>query len=388
MVRYMLLVLGESASDGNAGSDKHADDGRQDRFAGRVESVHSRSAAKEPLRSTAAKSAIYKISQDGGNDIIWTSTNSGFSILPDTAGSGVFVGTSDKGRIYRVSDDGDETLVLQSDAGQISTFVSTASGIFAAASNQGNLYRLNTAAGAEGSYESAVLDAKSTSAWGRIWWQANGNVQLQTRSGNTEDPDETWSPWSVSYADQKGGTIASPKARFLQWRALLRSSAATASLSEVNVSYLGRNIAPEVLQIQILPTNVGLAPNPAVQIDPNIELSGLDPAAFGLPNASVPPRKVYQRGATSLQWTADDRNDDKLVYDVLYKELGAMTFKTLRENISENFFTIDGQSLADGRYVFKIVAKDSPSNPAGARSPANEQANRSISTTRRRQSWP
>ncbi len=42
-----------------------------------------------------------------------------------------------------------------------------------------------------------------------------------------------------------------------------------------------------------------------------------------------------------------------------------MTFKTLRENIPENFFTIDGQSLADGRYVFKIVAKDSPSNPAG-----------------------
>ena len=27
--------------------------------------------------------------------------------------------------------------------------------------------------------------------------------------------------------------------------------------------------------------------------------------------------------------------------------------------------SIDGQSLADGRYIFKIVAKDTPSNPAG-----------------------
>ncbi len=290
------LVLGESASAGTpVPTSTPTTEGKT------VSPAASKASTAAPQQKsrydlTAAKSAIYKISQDGGNDIIWASTNAGFSILPDTAGNGVFVGTSDKGRIYRVSDDGDETLVLQSDAGQISTFVSTASGIFAAASNQGNLYRLNTAAGAEGSYESAVLDAKSTSAWGRIWWQANGNVQLQTRSGNTEDPDETWSPWSVSYADHKGAAIASPKARFLQWRAMLRSSAASASLSEVNVSYLGRNIAPEVLQIQILPTNVGLAPNPAVQIDPNIELSGLDPAAFGLPNASVPPRKVYQRG--------------------------------------------------------------------------------------------
>src|SRR6185369_5405406 len=33
--------------------------------------------------------------------------------------------------------------------------------------------------------------------------------------------------------------------------------------------------------------------------------------------------------------------------------------------IDENFLTIDGQSLADGRYIFKIVAKDVPSNPAG-----------------------
>ena len=61
-------------------------------------------------------------------------------------------------------------------------------------------------------------------------------------------------------ADAKGcDQIASPKAKYLQWRAVLRSSA---SLSEVNVSFLARNIAPEILTIQVLPTNVGLAANP------------------------------------------------------------------------------------------------------------------------------
>ena len=144
---------------------------------------------------------------------------------------------------------------------------------------------------------------------------------------------------------------------------MLRSSASTASLDEVNIAFIARNIAPEVLSITVLPTNVGLVANPALQIDPNIELSGLDPATFGIPSVAVPPRKVFQRGATSLQWTAEDRNGDKMVYDVYYKEVGDANFKPLKENLTDNFISIDGQSLADGRYIFRIVARDSPSNP-------------------------
>ena len=113
------------------------------------------------------------------------------------------------------------------------------------------------------------------------------------------------------------------------------------TLSEVNVSYLARNIAPEVLSIQILPTNVGLLANPAVQIDPNIELSGLNPVDFGLPaTMNIPPRKVYLRGARSLQWTAEDRNNDKLLYDIYYREVSETSFKLLRENLEDNFLRL------------------------------------------------
>jgi hypothetical protein len=187
-------------------------------------------------------------------------------------------------------------------------------------------------------------------------------VTIQTRSGNTEKPDETWSGWSSAIADQKGTQVTSPKARYFQWRAMLKPAAST--LSEVSLAFVARNIAPEILSIQTLPTNVGLAANPPIQIDPNIELAGMSPAEFGIPVVAVPPRKVYQRGATSLQWAAEDRNGDRLVYDVMYREVGEADFKPLRTAIGENFLAIDGQSLADGRYVFKIVAKDSPSNPA------------------------
>lgn len=312
---------------------------------------------------SAAKSAVYRILPDGGSDIIWSSPSVvGFSLYAHQTGNGVLIGTSDKGRIYSVRNDGGETLVLQSDEGQISTIKTDGRRLLATSSNQGKLFGFGPESNAEGTYESAVLDAKANAAWGRIWWRSSGNVQLQTRSGNTETPDETWSAWSAALTDAKGAQIASPKAKYLQWRAVLKGSG---SLNEVNVSFLGRNIAPEILAIQILPMNIGLAANPQVQLDPNIETSGLDPMLFGVQVQAVPPRRLFQKGARALQWTAEDRNGDKVVYDIYYKEVSETNFKLLKENSPDNFISIDGQSLADGRYVVKIVVKDSPSNPIG-----------------------
>lgn len=311
---------------------------------------------------TASKSVVYRIAPDGGSTIIWnSSTITAFSIYAHLTGNGVLVGTSDKGRIYSVENDGRERLVLQSDEGQISTIFTNGKNLFATSSNQGKLFQFGGERVVEGNYESSILDAKAFSTWGRIWWSANGNIALQTRSGNTEKPDETWSNWSASYTDQKGAQISSPKARFLQWRAVLKNAS---TLNEVSVAYLPRNIAPEVLSIQILPTNVALIANPPIVIDPNIENSGIDPTIFGLPPiAAVPPRRAYQRAARALQWTAEDRNGDKLEYAVYFREASETNFKLLRDNLTDNFLTIDGLALADGRYVFKVMATDSVSNP-------------------------
>lgn len=318
--------------------------------------------AKSRYDLTTAKSAVYRITADGANEIVWSSPDvTGFSILANPNNSGVYIGTSDKGRVYSVTNDGRETLLLQSNEGQISTLKARGSNVVATSSNQGKLYSFGTETVVEGTYESPVQDAKNSALWGRIWWRSSGNVQIQTRSGNTQKPDETWSDWSALSNNPSGTQIASPKARFLQYRAVLRNSA---SLNEVSISYLANNIAPEVLSIQVFPTNVALLSNPQMVIDPNIEASGLEPTDFGLPaTMSVPPRRAYQRSARALQWTAEDRNSDKLEYAVYYRGLNEQTFKLLRDNLRDNFFTLDGLALADGRYVFKIVAKDSPSNP-------------------------
>ncbi|HLM00321.1 MAG TPA: hypothetical protein VK400_04640 [Pyrinomonadaceae bacterium] len=327
-------------------------------------------AAKSRYDLAGAKSAVYRILPDGGNDIIWSSSSvTGFSLHAQQTGNGVLLGTSDKGRIYSITNDGRETLVLQSGEGQISTIKSDGNRLFATSSNQGRLYSFGGETLAQGTYESSVRDAKAVALWGRIWWRSTGFVTLQTRTGNTEKPDETWSEWSATLSDAKGSAISSPKARFLQWRAILNDAnladGATPSLNEVNVSYLPRNIAPEILSIQVQPTNLGLAANPAIPVDPNIESSGLNPSVFGVVAQQVPPRRIYQRGARALQWTAEDRNGDRLEYAVYYREASDANFKLLKDGLRDNFYTIDGLSLADGRYVFRITVTDAPSNPAG-----------------------
>lgn len=311
---------------------------------------------------TGAKTAVYRINAEGGSDIIYSSTTvTGFSIYAHQTGSGVMLGTSDKGRIYNIANDGRETLVVQSDASQISTIFSQGTNLYATSSNQGRLYKIGPESVAEGIYESSVLDAKATATWGQLWWRSSGDVKIETRSGNTDSPSETWSGWTAVSGSSRGASV-SPKARFIQWRAVLRSSAA---LNELSMAFLGRNIAPEVLAIAILPTNVGLVANPPQQIDPNIELSGLDPQVFGMPNVAIAPRRVYLRGAKAIQWAAEDRNGDKLTFDVYYKEASETAYKLLRENSTDTFFSVDGLSLADGRYTAKIVAKDTLGNPSG-----------------------
>ncbi len=325
----------------------------------------------QPVRSrtdiSTARSAVFRILPDGATDVVWSSPSiTAFAITPALQPGSVLVGTSDKGRIYSVTNDGRDTLLLQSSEGQISSFFARGNQIYAASSNQGKLFRFGQELVADGSFESPVRDAKLTASWGRIWWRGSGNVELQTRTGNGERPDATWSEWSSPYRDPEGSAISSPRARFVQWRATLRSggTAGQTSMEDASLAYLPRNVAPEVLAISSLPIGVGLQQTAQLQIDPNVESSGLDPSLFGAV-VQVPPRRLFQRGARSFQWQAEDRNGDTMEYAIYYRPLNETTFRLLKDKLRDNFYTIDGATLADGRYIVKIVASDAPDNPLG-----------------------
>ena len=53
--------------------------------------------------------------------------------------------------------------------------------------------------------------------FGRLAWRAEGQVELETRSGNTETPDATWSAWSKPLTEP--GDVSSPPGRYAQMRA-------------------------------------------------------------------------------------------------------------------------------------------------------------------------
>ena len=177
-----------------------------------------------------ARSAVFRILPDGATDVVWSSpTVTAFSIAPGLQPGSVLIGTADKGRIYSVTNDGRDTLLLQSPEGQISSLLVKNNQIYAASSNQGKLFRFGNELVSEGTFESPVRDAKLTASWGRIWWRGGGVVEVQTRTGNGERPDATWSDWSAAYRNPEGNQISSPRARFIQWRATVRSSGSPAS---------------------------------------------------------------------------------------------------------------------------------------------------------------
>jgi hypothetical protein len=335
-------------------------------------------AAASARSGEQSKSALYRIDQSGVTDLVWDSRDvTAFGVVLDEA-SRALVGTGQKGRVYAAPAEArgvrKPTLVVQSSEAQTSRFVRTPQGqLYAASSNLGKLFRLGRETVASGTYTSAVRDAQSVATWGRVSWVGEGDIEVQTRSGNTASPDSTWSEWSAAFKTPDGGQVASPRARYVQWRATLKRGAGgvAPSLREVTLSYLPRNLAPAISGLSVLPVGVALQAMPQQQADTGAEQAGLDPAIFGAV-AQMPPRKLFQKGAISLQWTADDRNGDNLEYAVHYRAANATEYYPLKTGLKENFYTVDANALPDGRYVFKVVASDAASNP-GALALADEE---------------
>ncbi len=312
--------------------------------------------------SATTKSALYRLDANGAADTIWDSKEAtAFAVALDANGRAM-IGTGQKGRIYAVADGQKPTLVTQSSEAQTSRFVKAGNQTYVAASNLGKLFKLNNETAASGTYTSSVREAPTTAAWGRVSWVGEGAIELQTRSGNTSNPDSTWSDWSAAITNSEGDAIKSPAARFLQWRATLKRGSVQPRLREVTVSYLPRNVAPKITSLNFLPPGTALVALP----QPIMEGGGDATSGEGTSAAVViPSRRVPQRGAISMQWQAEDRNGDSIEYSVFYRAANSTEFYPLKLNVRDNYFTVDANALPDGRYIFKIVASDAPSNPVG-----------------------
>jgi hypothetical protein len=326
------------------------------------------------------KGAVYRVRPDGLWDIVWQSADdSPYSLAFDQAGR-VLVGTGPKGKIYRLGETpGAATLVARAAAQQVTALVADPSGtIIVATANPGRLYRLSAGQARQGSYESSVRDASTVARWGTLSWRAalpaGTEIQVFTRSGNTAQPDDAWSDWSVPYKDAAGEAITSPNARYLQWKAVLRGRGATPVLTSVTVAYLERNLRPRVSAITVHPPGV-VFQRPFASGE--IELAGFDQRLpEGRPPGSRPAgslsgaapqlgRRLYQKGFQTFVWKAEDENGDELQYDVLYHAEGVGAWAPLQRGLQDPILVWDTSSVPDGTYVIRVVASDAPANSPG-----------------------
>jgi len=327
------------------------------------------------------RGAVYRISADGLWDQLWQfREDSPYDIAFD-AGGHLIVATGNKGKIFRLEGDPIQpTLLARAAAQQVTALHKDSSGrLYYSTANPGKLYRLSSGRTNKGSYESEPRDAQMVSTWGTVSWRGTtngGTIEISTRAGNTETPDDTWSAWSPPYTSAEGSAISSPKARYLQWRAVLTGGGEGPVLTSVTAAYLQRNLRPQVRSITVHPPGI-VYQKPYGTGDP--DLAGFD-------NQTTPDRKLaqaaqnaqqggsgspslgrrtYHKGLQTIMWRADDENDDELTFEVQYRREGETTWKVLRKDLQEPILVWDTTTVPNGTYFVKIVASDARSNAAG-----------------------
>ncbi len=339
-----------------------------------------------PFPARPGGSEVYRIGPDGAPETLWTSREDLVYSLGLSAAGKLLLGTGNKGNVIQLEGNSVFSTLAKTSSSQVTGIAQGAGGkVIVCTANPGKVFSLGPEYEPEGTFESQVFDAKIFSQWGRLtWWGENGatkgQVQFFVRSGNTSDSDKNWSAWSGPFSDPQSSFVATPAARFVQWKAVFRPAAHDAAqalnISWVNIAYLPKNIAPVV--DYVVPQNPGVrvqgftggqSSNAAQPVQlklppPPGATPGFSPQPA--PNRfEAPPQGFVQRGMQSVVWSAHDENDDELTYEIYYRGEGEKEWKLLKDKLEQRFYTWDAGTMPDGAYQIKIVASDAGSNPPG-----------------------
>ena len=324
----------------------------------------------------AVTGAIFRIDADGATEQIWESRDdTPYDVAPLASGA-LLVATGHRGKLYRL--DGDPvraTLLGRVPGRQGVHLLSSAARTLVATSNSGALVRVDTAHAATGTYTSEVRDARTAARWGTIAWRATAaagaRVEVATRSGNTASPDEGWSAWSTAYTNAEGTAIASPAARYLQWRVTLIGKDASPVVTSVSAAYLQRNQRPVVSGLVVHPPGVvfqkpfstgetEIAGYRAEAIERRLSNQGQPSPSTGTPALG---RRTYQQGLQTIVWKGDDANGDELTFDVAFRREGETAWTALATGLPDPIYVWDTAAVPSGHYVLKIAASDALSQP-------------------------
>ncbi|MBM3305378.1 MAG: hypothetical protein FJY79_05480 [Candidatus Aminicenantes bacterium] len=337
--------------------------------------VSARAAEDRPAAPSVRNDggALFRIAADGMTTRLWSSDEEMiYSVLWKEAENQVIFGTGGRGRIYALDREDRVSLLLQQSSEQVYELVPVDSRVYVLSNNPCYFGQLLTEQRFSGEYLSQVLDARTLAAWGRLSWDAvtgaGATVQLQTRSGNTAEPNSTWSDWSPLY-QKNDEPVLSPKARFLQLKVLLRTQTGkvTPVVDTLTLFYLQSNIAPSVTRLEFLkPNEVFLKLPQQEDVILGVERNLPErPAKTDDLRISFPARRAERQGFRTVVWEASDENEDTLSYTLSLRKDGETQWRTLEEDWAETLYAFDTLSFPDGVYFLRLTASDSPSNPPG-----------------------
>ena len=317
------------------------------------------------------KSALYRINPDNTVETVWTSKEEDIYDVLARGDKDVLITTDDEGRIYRLGANGKPVLIAQTGQGEATRLLDGPS-LLATTAETGGVYELAKTPAAGGTYISPVHDSGAVARWGEMTWRlgGNGNARLDTRTGNSARPDNTWSDWQSVVGAPGQARVQSPNARYIQWRASLTGPAP--ALENVVIAYLPQNAPPVVRSINVSTLATGGSSQKAsssTAANAAYSVTVTDTGDASQTTSSGTPSQTLTRAGSSqiqISWQADDPDGDHLVYSLWFRGEGEDNWKLIRSNMNENTLLLDNDILADGRYFFRVTASDRPSNPPEA----------------------
>ncbi|HET7224116.1 MAG TPA: hypothetical protein VFK69_00275 [Candidatus Eisenbacteria bacterium] len=325
--------------------------------------------ATPAAQAQAAHAVVYRIVPDSSVTAWWASPQPAvFALLSGPRGA-LFAATGNRAGVYAIERANIASAWLTPPQGQVTAMTAGPGGaLFAVTSNPVAVWRLGGAPAAKGTVISDVLDTHRVARFGRIVVHGAPHAALETRSGNTETPDNTWSAWQPP--DRAGGALGvrSPPARYLQWKAELSSGDA---LSALEVAWREQNLPPRVEDVTVAPQGQGFREGeiiprsePVTQTLPGgqkVEYS-IPPVGGARPLHELP---AWTHGLRVVQWRASDPNGDPLRYRIDVRAEGANAWLKVVDNLDQSGWTWDTNALPDGAYRVRVTATDAEGNAVG-----------------------
>jgi len=315
------------------------------------------------------ESFLVRIKPDGLVEEFWTSPESPIHDIHLAQDGSIIVAAGSAGNLIRAYPDGRADRIGIANEELVTRLAAAKNGrILAGTGAEAALYEITPGEMASGIYDSRVYDAKEISKFGRIYGildKARGEITIQTRTGNTAKPDTSWVDWSAPITFGGEVVSTSPAGRFFQYRINLTPSKADPqpAVDVVRVFYTETNRAPRVTAINL--GGAGVPPSgrdvgPAGGPPPGGGPSGRQNGAPSAPGASgAPPVGM------DISWTAQDSNNDQLMFALDIKLLGTSAWISLEDDLRQPRYSFDTKAFADGEYRLRVTATDKMDNPDG-----------------------